>query len=221
MQYAIIYYRPENKFPSQVFGGVARSVKNSKICSLDSFAYFHVQKPVKKQLSLPDAYHLSETTQADLALLKTFYERISGGLMLNAFDLAPEMTYDNELSVEYGKAGLKYERTLFALKKAGLPIAIIMVHHSDIGINLSDLTNCMHVFVLDPEALSKKTLVSALSHLAHKFTQQWIAVNLFPADYAEQHSLKYEKSYTLWTYEMRYSDHYYGYLKRLSRFFKH
>lgn len=221
MQYAIIYYRPENKFPNQVFGGVARSVKNPKICSLDSFAYFHVQKSVKKQLSLPDAYHLSETTQADLAFLKTFYERISGGLMLNAFDLAPEMTYDNELSVEYGKAGLKYDRIIFTLKRDDLPIAIIMIHRSNIGINLSDLTNCMHVFVLDPEALSKKTLVSALSHLAHKFTQQWITVNLFPADYADRHSLKYEKSYTLWTYEMRYSDHYYGYLKRLSRFFKH
>ena len=94
-----------------------------------------------------------------------------------------------------------------------------MVHHSNIGINLSDLTNCMHVFVLDPEALSKGILGSVLTHLSNKFTQQWIAVNLFPVDYAERHSLTYEKSYTLWTYEMRYSDHYYGYLKRLSRFF--
>ena len=221
MKYAIIYYRPENKFPNQVFGGVARSVKNPKICSLDSFAYFHVQKSVKKQLSLSDAYHLSETSQGDLALLKTYYEQISSGLMLNALDLAPEMTYDHELSIEYGKAGLNYDRTLFALKKADLPIAIVMVHHSNIGINLSDLTNCMHVFVLDPEALSKEILVSVLTHLSHKFTQQWIAVNLFPVDYAERHSLKYEKSYTLWAYEMRYSDHYYGYLKRLSRFFKH
>jgi hypothetical protein len=221
MHYAIVYYRPENKFPSRVFGGVARNVKNSKICSLDTFAYLKIKKDAENREPLPDAWQMSETTQKDLAVLKDFYERISGGLMISAFDLSPGGDDDNELSIEYQKAGLTYRRTLFTLKIAGLPIAIIMVNRSDVGINLSDLTNCMHVFVLDSQALSKEILLSALSRLSYRFTQQWVAINIFPSDYAKQYSLKYEKKYTLWTYKVRYSDYYFGYLEKLSRFFIH
>jgi len=221
MRYAIVYYRPENKFPSKVFGGVARNVMNSKICSLDTFSYLKIKNNTGRRETLPDAYHISETTQKDRVALKYFYERISGGLMLSAFDLSPEVPDDNELSIEYQKAGLTYDRTLFTLKMAGLPIAIIMVNRSDIGINLSDLTNCMHVFVLDSQSLPKKTLLTALNRLSHLFKQQWVAVNIFPPEYTRQYSLKYEKKYTLWTYEVRYSDEYFGSLEKLSRFLIH
>jgi hypothetical protein len=221
MKYAIVYYRPENKFPSKVFGGVARNVKDPKICSLDTFAYLKIKNDTGRREPLPDACHISETTQKDLAVLKAFYKRISGGLIINAFDLSPGVPDDNELSIEYQKAGLTYKRTLFTLKRADLPIAIIMVNRSDIGINLSDLTNCMHVFVLDAQALSKETLLSALNRLSHLFKQQWVAINIFPSDYTQQYSLKYEKQYTLWTYDVRYSDNYFGSLEKLSRFFIH
>ncbi len=221
MHYAIVYYRPENKFPSRVFGGVARNVNNSKICSLDTFAYLKIKKDADIRETLPDAWHMPKTSKKDLAVLKAFYERISGGLMISAFDLSPGVVDDNELSIEYQKAGLTYRRTLFTLKMADLPIAIIMVNRSDVGINLSDLTNCMHVFVLDSQALSREILLSALSRLSHRFMQEWVAINIFPSDYARQYSLKYEKQYTLWTYKVRYSDHYFGSLEKLSRFFIH
>ncbi|MCP4694493.1 MAG: PilZ domain-containing protein, partial [Desulfobacterales bacterium] len=220
MKYAIIYYQPENKFPNQVFGGVARNVKDPRICSLDTFAYFHIERPAEYQETIREGFHLSQTTDQDLKALETFYAGVSGGLMLEAFDLQPGAIRDDELTKAYEEAGLKRERYLFSLKKNGATRSIIMIHLSDMGVNLSGLTSCMHVFVPDPGAVSKKAMMSALSFLSQKYARKTVAVNLLPVDYAKKHSLCYEKQYTLWTYEMSHSDYYYAYLKRLSRFFK-
>ena len=221
MKYAIVYFRPENKFPNIVFGGVARHVKDPRICSLDTFAYFHVAKSADCQLKLKPPLRLTATTHRDLEALAAFYKTISGGLMLEAFDLVPDRVDDDELAMAYQQAGLRRELYLYTFKKADTRIAIIMVQLSDIGINLSDLTNCIHVFLLNPKAASKKTLQSVLFHLARKYNQEKIAVNVFPADDARELALPVEKRYTLWTLDMQYSDHYFGYLKRLSHLFKH
>ena len=87
MKYAILYYRPDNKFPEKVFGGVVRSVKNPQICSLDTFAYFHIARPSAQPVELREPYDLSPATDHDLTALETFYMDISGGLMLDTLDL--------------------------------------------------------------------------------------------------------------------------------------
>jgi hypothetical protein len=220
MKYAILYYRPENKFPKLVFGGVAKSVQNPQICSLDTFAYFQVAPSAGNQLKIDQPWRLAKTTHEDLKALETFYMRISGGLMLRAFDLLPDSVDDIELATAYQQANLKRERFLYTLRKAHTPMAIIMVQITDIGINLSDLTNCMHVFLLNPEGTHKALLESVLSHLARRYDQAKTIVNLFPESFAADMALEYEKPYTLWTYEMQYSDYYYDHLKKLSRFFK-
>ena len=45
MNYLICYYRPDNKFPSRVFGGLAEHINNSRGCSLDTFAFLEVEAP--------------------------------------------------------------------------------------------------------------------------------------------------------------------------------
>ncbi len=90
MDYMICYYRPDNKFPSRVFGGAAKSIKDPKGCSLDGFAYFHFNNRIRSTPDLPDGWRISETRPEDLQELVDFYEHTSGGLMLEAIDLKPE-----------------------------------------------------------------------------------------------------------------------------------
>jgi hypothetical protein len=90
---------------------------------------------------------------------------------------------------------------------------------SNVGMNLSDLTNGIHVFIVD-QGVERESISNALSHLSLRFEQDLVAINLYPVEYANKADLKYDKCYTLWTMEMRYSDHYFAYLERLSRFFK-
>jgi hypothetical protein len=41
---------------------------------------------------------------------------------------------------------------------------------------------------------------------------------LYPAAYADDHHIEYEKIYNLWVCSLQYSDEYFRYLKRLLRF---
>lgn len=219
MKYGIIYYRQENKFPNLVFGGVARKIKNPQICSLDTFDYFYVDPAMEQSLDLSAPWRLRPTQPQDLHQLEAFYMKISGGLMIKAFDLLPDSFYDNELEIVYQQAKLKRERHLYTLKMDDIPIAIIMVLVTDIGINLSDLTNCIHTFILDLEAINVAPIKSVLSYLASKHYHSKTAVNVFPSLNPKKLRLNYEKQYTLWTYEMQYSDYYFEHLNKVSRFF--
>ncbi len=217
MNFVFCYFRPENKFPNRVFGGVTGSTKDPKGCSLDTFAYFHYQKIFNKELKLSEPWRLMKTQPEDLLELKNFYEHKSGGLMLNALELEQSSENLDELSKEYQKLGLKRERQLVSLKKDGRLKAVVMINISDIGLNLSDLTSTIQVMVVDSDDFTKEIFHLMVSELSIKFEQDEIPVLLYPVEYAENHSIPYEKLYNLWVLNMQYTDHYFRHLKRLFR----
>ncbi len=215
MNFLICYYRPENRFPNHVFGGAAKHIGDPKGCSIDPFAYFHYQKTSAHKSDMPKLWELSEVKSEDLLDLKSFYEDVSGGLMIQALDLEPGISDYEELSKEYQRLGFKKERNLYALKKDGSLKAIIMVSVSDIGLNMSDLTNCIKVIVLDQDGFSCDIFYSMLSTFSAKYVQQRIPVLLYPVNCAENQSISYEKIYNMWILSMEHTDHYFRHLKRL------
>jgi hypothetical protein len=215
MNFVFCYFRPENKFPNRVFGGVAENTKDPKGCSIDTFAYFHYQKIFNKELKLPEPWKLEKTQPEDLLELKNFYEHSSGGLMLDALELEQNSENLEELSKEYQQLGLIRERHLVSLKKDGRIKAVVMVNISDIGLNLADLTSTLQVIVVDPEDLTKAIFHLMVSDLSAKFEQDEIPVLLYPVEYAENHSIPYEKLYNLWVLNMQYTDHYFRHLQGL------
>jgi len=215
MNFVICYFRPDNKFPNRVFGGFTRDLNNQKGSSLDSFAYFHFPRTFEHQ-DLSGSWTLTKTQPEDLLELESFYEYASGGLMLNALDLEPDMIDSDELNKEYQRLGFKRERHLFSLKKDGLLKAIIMVTLSDLGLNLSNLTNCIHVFVLDSDDLPLNIFYSHLSQLSHYYEQNEIPVLIYPVSYAETQSMPYEKIYNLWVLNIpQAGDQYLKYVENL------
>jgi hypothetical protein len=80
---------------------------------------------------------------------------------------------------------------------------------------MSDLTNCIKVFVLNSNGLSKNILYLALSFLSAKFEQNEIPVMIYPVSYAEMQSVPYEKLYRLWVLNTQYGDQYFKCLKTL------
>jgi hypothetical protein len=215
MNFVFCYFRPENKFPSRVFGGVTENTKDPKGCSLDTFAYFHYQKIFNKELKVPEPWKLMKTQPEDLMELKNFYEHSSGGLMLNALELEQSSENLDELSKEYQQLGLKRERHLISLKKDGRVKAIVMINISDIGLNLADLTSTLQVIVVDSDEFTREIFHLMVSELSAKFDQDDIPVLLYPVEYAENHSIPYEKRYNLWVLNMQYTDHYFRHLKGL------
>lgn len=216
LRYVFCYFRPENKFPNRIFGGFARELNDPAGCSLDSFAYFHFQRPYQKRDGMPEPWELTQTGPDDLAELQSYYGGESGGLMLNALDLEPGADRE-QLSQEYRQLDFKRESLIFSLKKDGSLKAVLMVNVSDPGLNLSDFTNCTKVIVLDGEDLSQDILTAALARVSATYEENGMPVLLYPVSYAEGKSILYEKIYTMWTLNLRYLDHYFRYCAELFR----
>ncbi len=212
MDYLICYFRPENHFPNHFFGGVAKNIQNPKACSVDTFAYFHYRKSTKANKELPEKWKLDKSEFNDLSDLEKFYEHQSGGLMLDALDLIPEdkeMSDRTDLSSEYSKINLKRERRLYSLKHDYALKAVLMLNISSFAVNMSDLTNCISIFVIDSENLSTEIIRSTVAILSEKYKKKKFPVLLFPLTYADTHSLEYEKTYNLWTLDMQHTDDYF------------
>jgi len=214
MDFVLCYFRPDNKFPNRVFGGVARQINDRRRSSLDSFAYVHLSsEPSKEDIS----YQLFSAAPEDLEEFCRLYQRTSGGLMAEALDLCGGGQRDEELNREYRDLGFQRERLLFALHRKGSLQAIFMVVLSDTGLNLSNLTNCVHVFITDPQNLEPEVLFSALGNLRRYFRDTKIPILVYPEGYMVERNLPYEKTYTLWALSMEATD---DYFKALEAIFK-
>ena len=221
MNYVACYFRPENKFPNLVFGGVAKNVDDLTSCSVDQFAYMSINK---KYLDgkLTRRWSLTETQPKDIKTLQDFYENISGGLALQALDLLPDRTSNEEsLNKIYSESGFKRNKLLFSLKDNDILIAIFMINISDIGLNLSELMNCIHIFILEPHSLPNDILHAAFSEAASYYDHDNIPVLIFPSSYTDNNSISINKKYNFWVLDVhRIGDRYHSYLDRLIRLSK-
>jgi hypothetical protein len=218
MNYLICYYRPDNKFPSRVFGGLAAHINNARGCSLDPFAYLQLEIAHQQRAQLPPDWKLAPSTLADLEELTDYYDRHSGGLALRALDLEAGAWNSTALSEEYRGHGFTREKFHFSLICNGRQAAFFVATVSDIGLNLSDLTNCIKVVVLDQKLLAPERLYDALSTIRTELNQPSMPALLYPVSYADSRSVPYSKQYILWTLRTHgQSDKYFQYLNRLLR----
>jgi hypothetical protein len=138
--------------------------------------------------------------------------------MLDAADLRPNHHCIDELSEEYRRLDLVRDRRLFALRQKGQLKALFIMNLTDVGLNLSDLTNCIKVFVIDPEALSARILRTTLNRLASTYQKADLPALLYPVAFADEQGIEYEKCYNFWALSLQYTDQYFKYINRLLRF---
>lgn len=218
MEYIICYFRPENKFPSLVFGGAARRIRNPQICSLDTLAYLSYPM-VLKQEPLPAPWDFRPATGEDLDEAENYYRSQSGGLMLKALDLKTALSGKDALDETFGALGLKRERHVFALKKKDELKALVAVTATDLGLNLSELTNCSTIVVIDPDDLPFEIFLRVLSQLAPFQKNGRLPVLLYPQEYARTNHIAFERTYQLWAFHSVFSDYYFKYIGEIfSRF---
>jgi hypothetical protein len=217
MEYVICFYRPENRFPKRIFGGVCSSIDDPRKCSEVVFAYSHLGCDRKDVKGTPGEHCWSPADDDDLRELSSFCRYESGGLMIGALDLEPGDSDYSNLSEEFGKLGLKRERQLYALKRNDRLQAVAMVNLSDIGLNLSDLTNCITLFVLDQQELNNEIVCNALSVLMKSLGQEQIPILIYPEAAAKSLKIPVEKRYVMWSLMPHYSDGFHRYTNSILR----
>ena len=218
MDYLVCYYRPQNRFPERIFGGVARHINDPKGCSVDLFGYLKRSTSGLSAQALPQGWELCPADAMDMEDLGGFYESVSGGLMLGALDLTASGYKEEELCAEFHRKGFQRERRLFALKRTGALKAVLVVNISDIGLNLSDLTHCINALVLDPDSLPPEILFTSLSLAERASGQSCLPALIFPMSYVEKNAIALDKAYNLWIFHMHtQSQVYFKYISRLLR----
>ncbi|MFP3980539.1 MAG: PilZ domain-containing protein [Desulfobacterales bacterium] len=209
MSYLICYYRPDNRFPAHFFGGVAEKINDPRACSVDDFAYFHTRLEKNKKPLAPQ-WDLSRAEPGDLYELRQSYDQHSGGLMLRALDLVPENMDGpkSDLSDLYQEMGLWRERRVFALKQEAQVKAVIMANVADFALNLSDLTNCINLFVID-EQTPYEVLQQSISVVGQYYSAAKVPVLIYPLTYARKSGRAFDRVYRLWALDMQYTDEFF------------
>lgn len=214
MQYVLCYFRPDNHFPDRVFGGYARHLANPKLCSLDDFAHLLFRKN-QNIPSLPASMTLEPSTASDLFELEDYYSCVSGGLMTTAFELAPTSPSNIPIKGIYEKNGMKKDRHFYSLKKGNSLKAVFIANVSDFGLNMSNLTNCVTVFILEGGNLPLDYFHSACNRVVQNYAEDDIPILVYPTSYAEKVALRNDKIYRLWSFNTQHTDHYLGFVSRL------
>lgn len=141
--------------------------------------------------------------------------------MLQSMDLTPRHQEDKSLQESYEKAGFHRQQALFALQKNSRTVALFMLLRTEVGLNLSNLTNAITVLVLDNRALPREAFFTAVSLLASKYPHDEVPVLTYPPDYAASQSIEVEKQYSLWVLDCQHLDPYFefcgNYFKRMHR----
>ena len=216
MNYIACYFNPKNRFANRVFGGAARSLNDQQKASLDTFAYFH-HEPENEPVDFEDPWVLAETDPDDLQIFGYWYKQQSGGLLIEGLDLTQEAAaIDEATDLEYKKAGFKRSRKFYSLKKNDELMAIFILNRADMGMNMSDLTNCIQLCILDPMQLTKEHVLNSLSHLAIHYEQEEIPVLLYPDSYADDQNIVYDKTYILTVLDLNYISPYLQFMNTLT-----
>ena len=216
MDYTICYFRPENKFPDRVFGGFARELNNPRGCSLDLFAYLpHTRLSLGSRL--PEGWTLSLSTERDLWESEHFYMSHSGGLLLDAMGLRHGGRKQTSLQETYREMGLTRSWQTYSLKSDGKLHALLVVNHSDLGFNLSELLNGIKVLVANPKALPWNVLSIAISQLTGEFQMERVPILFYPTTYVEENEIPYEKHYQMWVLNVQHGNEYLEYMQKKFR----
>jgi hypothetical protein len=222
MKYLMCYFRPENHFPHSVFGGFNRYAKDQQGCSIDEFAYCHITGDSEVFEVLPPEWELSECHESDLRELGHWYQHSSGGLMLDCLDLDPQSYDSQDLTDEYRRHGFAKERFVLALRRNNRLCACLIIHRSNIGLNLSDLTNCVKVLIVDSQGIDRSIIENALRRIFRDYQLSTdMPVLLFPVEVVEKLKIRVEKKYCLWILNTRHSDKYFKFIDRMFRLAGH
>jgi hypothetical protein len=213
MDYVMAYFRPQSKFPNRVFGGFAREIDNKKACSMDLFSYLPYTT-LSLGSRLPSGWVLDEFSDFDSWDFGRFYHHSSGGLLLNVLGSERHRTDDVSITQRYRRLGFIREWKLYSLSHKGELNATLIVNRSDLGLNLSELLNCIKIIVTKPDGLPWDILSTAVGQLASFYDRSRVPVMIYPVDYVEKRAIPYEKNYQLWILNVYYGDEYMEFMQR-------
>jgi hypothetical protein len=210
IEYIIGYYQISNKFPKRYFGDFVDKIKDPKKTSLDCFSYVkEARKFSNAPASLAEGWTLEPAVKSDIVEFQGYYQKASGGLLIDALDMGPKHYSDRSLTEKYKANNLTRERELFALRYSGLTKAVIDVQSTDFGLNLSEITSAITVYVIDPSPINFDMVSFAIRKLSFQKDKMSDPVMLYPSNFLKDCGINADKEYTMWAFNVPQGIEYY------------
>ena len=200
LKYIIGYYRTVNRFPKRYFGDYVGELKDSKKTSLDCYSYINEARTfMGGEDDLARGWSIDPAVRSDLNEFYGYYQKISAGMLPEALDMLPEDLDDQSLSEKYKANGLSRQRELLALRYQDSPIALIDIQSTGIGLNLSEITNAITVYLIDSQPEYFDMIRVAICSQALKHEKISDPVMVFPNSFLDSCNFNADKEYTMWT----------------------
>ena len=103
------------------------------------------------------------------------------------------------------------------LKKKDLTL-VLSITRTNMGLNLSELTNSVTIFILNQQHLPFDVFLKVLSWLGGHYPMQQMPIMVLPPDYLKNNRFPYDRIYNLWVLNTGMGDLYAQYLQNV--FFK-
>ncbi len=202
MDYVIMSFPPENRFPSDFFSAVHRALNDPGHLSMDLFAQLTIETGAAST-ALPGGWALRECSPADIRGLHDAYRSISGGIMADALCLDTSVAPGPSIEEIYREYGLTRRCTAYTLVHEGAAQAYLVADRSDRGINLAEMINAVKVIVPRHSTVPWYVLRSAVCGFGLEYGPT-ATVQVFPCEYLDRIGVPYQKRHALWVLDMRY-----------------
>ncbi len=197
IDYAICYYRPNNRFPKQVFGGFAEALNDRQGCTQDQWTYMTLRKRPGDG-DMPDGWDLSPLSGADKREIDAWYHQKWGGLGIDALGVTKPQEASEELEKHYEQSDIGRKMEFQALKRDGKLVAAFILNHADPGLNFSGFLNCIQILVIREEMAEWETLERVTRSLMTGYEDYVLPVLSFPVSWAQKAKVPFDKKYVFW-----------------------
>lgn len=205
--YMTCYYRPDNLFPSIVFGEIKNYVNNKNICDFFKLG-FCLLGDIAPALENSEV-RVMEAGISDCRSLESLLIEQGSSELIRIEGLSSEKITNIAVAKEFEKIGLYRKRRLFkAIAKNG-DEAFAICNYSSPGLNLSELTNSFRIFYSNPEGKLNFDLADEISKIvikSYQETRMSSPILLVSANDTVPRQFLLKKSYNYWYYNTNYMD---------------
>jgi hypothetical protein len=222
LEYLKFYFRPDNKWPSRVFGNFARKISDRQLSDLRTFAYFAL--PTGTELPTDGQIRVVEAAPGDLSLVEQYFVANARGLLLRSDDLTRGALPLAELNASFGELGLVRRRTVLLALRGDEPVGFALCEITSPGMNLSELFSSFRIHLLpaaggaeDPRREGVWLALAQASLRLYRQNGRPLAVGLFEEGEAAARILPAlgKKRYTCWTVHRSLCPRFCEYVDRL------
>ncbi|MBT8489479.1 MAG: hypothetical protein KJN62_00360, partial [Deltaproteobacteria bacterium] len=139
------------------------------------------------------------------------------GMLMNVLNLGQKDLGNESLEKVAKLLGFMRKWKAYSLVNKDNLNGVLIVNQSDLGVNLSELLNCIMIFVINSEGLSWELLSSAVSELSGIYDLKKAPLLIYHSDDPAINALPYDKQYQLWIANMHYSNQFMQFMQRKFR----